>query len=68
MKLPEFLAIGKFSDPSQSTDLEGFEFDGYDIELLKECRLVIVRFRCPPSPSKIFTNQSSGLRPTSTDK
>jgi len=37
-KLPEFLAIGKFSDPPRETDLEGFNFDGDDIKSLKECK------------------------------
>ncbi len=37
-KLPEFLAIGRFSDPPQASDLEGFEFDKDDINALKECR------------------------------
>jgi len=37
-KLPEFLAIGKFSDPPRATDLEGFNFDSDDIKSLKECK------------------------------
>jgi hypothetical protein len=37
-KLSEFLAIGKFSDPPQVADLDGFEFDSEDIKSLKECR------------------------------
>ena len=37
-KLPEFLAIGKFSDPPKETDLEGFKFDSDDIKSLKECK------------------------------
>jgi hypothetical protein len=37
-KLPEFLAIGKFSNPPQVADLEGFTFDGEDIKSLKECK------------------------------
>jgi hypothetical protein len=37
-KLPEFLAIRKFSDPPQVADLEGFTFDGDDIKALKECK------------------------------
>jgi len=36
-KLPEFLAIGKFSDPPQARDLEGFTFDSDDIKALKDC-------------------------------
>src|SRR4029077_13290031 len=37
-KLPEFLAIRKFSNPPQVADLEGFTFDGDDIKALKECK------------------------------
>jgi hypothetical protein len=37
-KLPEFLAIRKFRDPPQLTDLEGFSFDSDDIKALKECK------------------------------
>src|SRR4029077_18514719 len=34
-KLHEFVAIRKFSDPPQVTDLEGFAFDSDDIQALK---------------------------------
>jgi hypothetical protein len=37
-KLPEFLAIRKFSNPPQVSDLEGFTFDADDIKALKECK------------------------------
>ena len=37
-KLPEFLAIGKFSNPPRLKDLDGFAFDAHDIKALKECR------------------------------
>ena len=37
-KLPEFLAIRKFNDPPQVTDLEGFAFDSDDIQALKKCK------------------------------
>jgi hypothetical protein len=37
-KLPEFLAIRKFSNPPQVADLEGFTFDADDIKALKECK------------------------------
>lgn len=37
-KLPEFLAIRKFSKPPQLTDLEGFTLDSEDIKALKECK------------------------------
>jgi hypothetical protein len=37
-KLPEFLAIRKFSDPPQLSDLNGFTLDSDDIKALKECK------------------------------
>ena len=37
-KLPEYLAIGRFSDPPRSADLEGFNFDSDDIAALKKCK------------------------------
>jgi hypothetical protein len=37
-KLPEYLAIGKFSNPPQLTDLEGFRFGRDDIKALQECK------------------------------
>ena len=36
-RLPDFLAVGRFSNPAQLSDLEGFEFDSSDIKSLKEC-------------------------------
>lgn len=37
-KLPEYLALGKFSNPPQVADLQGFNFDSDDIKALKECK------------------------------
>jgi len=37
-KLPGFLAVGKFSDPPQVSDLKGFSFDSDDIKALKACK------------------------------
>lgn len=37
-KLPEYLAIGKFSNPPQVSDLEGFRFDSEDVKALKRCK------------------------------
>lgn len=36
-KLPSYLAIRKFSDPPQLSDLEGFTLDPEDIKQLKNC-------------------------------
>ena len=37
-KLPNYLAIRKFSDPPQPSDLQGFALDEDDIKQLKNCR------------------------------
>jgi hypothetical protein len=36
-KLPNYLALRKFSDPPQLSDLEGFTLEGDDIKELKNC-------------------------------
>jgi hypothetical protein len=37
-KLPNYLALGVFSDPPQPSDLKGFSFDKDDIQALKTCK------------------------------
>ena len=37
-KLPNYLALGVFSDPPQPSDLQGFSFDDDDIKSLKNCK------------------------------
>jgi hypothetical protein len=37
-KLPNYLALGVFSNPPQPSDLKGFSFDKDDIEALKTCK------------------------------
>jgi hypothetical protein len=39
-ELPSYLALGVFSDPPRLSDLEGFSFDGDDVEALKDCQLI----------------------------
>ena len=36
-KVPEYLAIERFSTPPQASDLKGFELDSDDIKALKDC-------------------------------
>jgi len=36
--LPNYLALGVFSDPPQPSDLQGFSFDDDDIKSLKNCK------------------------------
>lgn len=37
-KLPNYLALGEFSDPPQLSDLKGLSFDDNDIKALKNCK------------------------------
>jgi hypothetical protein len=37
-KIPEYLAIGSFSNPPRLSDLKGFTFDKDDISALEECK------------------------------
>ena len=37
-KLPNYLALGVFSNPPQLSDLKGFSFDSDDIKALKNCK------------------------------
>jgi len=37
-KLPNYLAVGAFSNPPQPSDLQGFSFDNDDIKGLKNCK------------------------------
>jgi hypothetical protein len=37
-KLPEYPAIGKFSNPPQAADMRNFELDSDDINALKKCK------------------------------
>ena len=38
-KLPEFLALTKFANPPQLSDLKGWELDSDDIKALKKCKV-----------------------------
>src|SRR5579864_2605517 len=37
-KLPNYLAVGVFSNPPQASDLKDFSFDNDDIKALKNCK------------------------------
>jgi hypothetical protein len=48
-QLPEYLAVGKFSDPPQLSDLKGFAFDSSDIQALKNCKPNDCQIQLPAS-------------------
>jgi hypothetical protein len=47
--LPGYLAIGKFSDPPQLSDLKGFTFDSEDIKALRNCKTGDCEIQMPTS-------------------
>jgi hypothetical protein len=48
-QLPEYLAIGKLSNPPQLSDLKGFSFDSEDIMALKNCKPNDCQIQMPAS-------------------
>src|SRR5260221_130082 len=48
-KLPEYLAIGEFSNPPQLSDLKDFTFDSEDIKALKSCKPGDCQIQMPTS-------------------
>jgi hypothetical protein len=48
-KLPEYLAVGEFSDPPQLSDLKGFTFDSQDIKALRKCKPGDCQIQMPAS-------------------
>lgn len=48
-QLPEYLAIGNFSNPPQLSDLKGFSFDSGDIQALKNCKPDDCQIQLPAS-------------------
>jgi len=48
-KLPNYLALEKFSSPPQLSDLKGFELDSQDIKDLKDCKPEHCNLQIPAS-------------------
>jgi len=48
-KLPNYLALGVFSNPPQLSDLKGFSFDDDDIKALKNCKPGDCQIQMPAS-------------------
>jgi hypothetical protein len=53
-KLPEYPAIGRFSNPPQVSDLKKFELDNDDIEALKECKPGDCMIQLPSKGMELF--------------
>jgi hypothetical protein len=55
--LPNYLAIRRFSNPPQLSDLAGFEFDADDVNGLKECKPEHCEIQLPAENMEQFKNQ-----------
>ena len=53
-KLPNYLALGVFSNPPQLSDLKGFSFESDDIEALKDCKPGDCQIQMPASSIEDF--------------
>jgi hypothetical protein len=56
-KLPDYLAIRKFSDPPRLSDLEGFALDDDDIKELKNCKPGSCKVQLPAESMEEFQKQ-----------
>ncbi|HTV58800.1 MAG TPA: hypothetical protein VMJ93_07995 [Verrucomicrobiae bacterium] len=56
-KLPDYLAIRKFSDPPQLSDLQGFTLDDDDIKQLQDCRPGNCKVQLPAESMDEFHKQ-----------
>jgi hypothetical protein len=56
-KLPGYLAIRKFSDPPQLSDLEGFTLDDDDVKELKNCKPDHCKVQLPAESMADFQKQ-----------
>jgi len=67
-KLPDYLAIGKFGDPPQVSDLEGFSFDSDDIKALKDCKPDDCRIQLPAGGMEGYRKVVDFSAPDALDK
>ena len=67
-KLPDYLAIRKFSDPPQLSDLQGFTLDEDDIKELKNCRPDDCKVQLPAESMEEFQKQVNWSAPDVADQ
>ena len=67
-KLPGYLAIRKFSDPPQLSDLEGFTLDNDDIKELKNCKPDSCKVQLPAESMDEFQKQVNWSAPDAADQ
>jgi len=67
-KLPGYLAIRKFSDPPQLSDLDGFTLDDDDIKQLKNCKPGDCEVQLPAESMEEFQKHVNWSAPDVTDQ
>ena len=67
-KLPGYLAIRKFSDPPQLSDLEGFTLDEDDIKELKNCKPDDCKVQLPAESIEEFQKKVNWSAPDVADQ
>lgn len=67
-QIPEYVAIGKFSDPPQLSDLKGFSFDSKDIEALKNCKPANCQIQLPASGIEALRKSTDLSAPDAEEK
>lgn len=67
-KLPSYLAIRKFSDPPQLSDLEGFTLEEKDVEELKKCKPGHCEIQLPAESMEEFQKEVNWSAPDVADQ
>jgi hypothetical protein len=67
-KLPDYLAVRKFSDPPRLSDLEGFALDDDDIKELKDCKPGDCKVQLPAESMEEFQKQVNWSAPDAADQ
>ena len=67
-KLPNFLAIRKFSDPPQLSDLNGFTLEAEDIKQLKNCKPGHCEIQLPAESMEEFQKAVNWSAPDTADQ
>jgi len=67
-KLPGYLAVGKFSDPPQLSDLDGFTLDEQDVDQLKSCKPGHCELQLPSEAIEAFQRSIDWSRRDKTEQ
>lgn len=67
-KLPNYLAIRKFSDPPQLSDLDGFRLDEDDVKALQKCRAGKCEVQLPTDAMDEFQTKVNWSAPNAIDQ